>query len=100
MVEHNLAKVGVASSSLVFRSQSKTRLKVLYFESRFFVSILYLLPRDTLPPPPPPLDPLYPPPLDPLYPPPRLTPDPLKPPLLALEPLNPPLLILDPLDSP
>ena len=28
LVEHNLAKVGVASSSLVFRSQSKNELKV------------------------------------------------------------------------
>ena len=31
LVEHNLAKVGVASSSLVFRSDSSTCKRVLFF---------------------------------------------------------------------
>ena len=35
LVEHNLAKVGVASSSLVFRSQSKTSSRFSSVESRF-----------------------------------------------------------------
>ena len=35
LVEHNLAKVGVASSSLVFRSQSKTSSRFSCVESRF-----------------------------------------------------------------
>ena len=34
LVEHDLAKVGVASSSLVFRSRSPTRFKILNSEFR------------------------------------------------------------------
>ena len=37
LVEHNLAKVGVASSSLVFRSQSKTSSRFSSVESRFLL---------------------------------------------------------------
>ena len=82
LVEHNLAKVGVASSSLVFRSQSKNEAQgSKSIESRFpfpennetLLSLIffciylfrYLLPLDTLPPPPDPLEPLKLPPLDP-----------------------------------
>ena len=45
LVEHNLAKVGVASSSLVFRSKKRFNTKNL-----FFYLYLYLLPLDIFPP--------------------------------------------------
>ena len=47
MVEHNLAKVGVASSSLVFRSQSKTSSRLskhrVSFSALFYAQVAELV---------------------------------------------------------
>ena len=43
LVEHNLAKVGVASSSLVFRSSLKVSFPLTFFHALTFRTALYMM---------------------------------------------------------